>query len=118
MSVSKISREIIINKLGFLYGRNRALNIIKKINKLIYRYQKNSVCKIPKADFLNEKDVVLITYGDNIQATDKNPLKSLFKFADKYLDQAINIIHILPFYPYSSDDGFSVIDYKKVNPAL
>ncbi len=32
--------------------------------------------------------------------------------------QAINIIHILPFYPYSSDDGFSVIDYKKVNPAL
>jgi len=118
MSVSKISREIIINKLGFLYGRNRAQNIFKKINKLIDRYQKNNVSKIPKTDFLNEKDVVLITYGDNIQATDKNPLKSLFKFADEYLDQAINIIHILPFYPYSSDDGFSVIDYKKVNPAL
>ena len=118
MSVSKISREIIINKLGFLYGRNRAQNIFKKINKLIDRYQKNNVSKIPKTDFLNEKDVVLITYGDNIQATDKNPLKSLFKFADEYLDQAINIIHILPFYPYSSDDGFSVIDYKKVNPVL
>jgi sucrose phosphorylase len=118
MSVSKISREIIINKLGFLYGRNRAQNIFKKINKLIDRYQKNNVSKIPKTDFLNEKDVVLITYGDNIQATDKTPLKSLFKFADEYLDQAINIIHILPFYPYSSDDGFSVIDYKKVNPAL
>ena len=29
----------------------------------------------------------------------------------------INTIHILPFYPYSSDDGFSVIDYKKVDPA-
>ena len=118
MSVSKISREIIINKLVFLYGRDRAQNIFKKINELIDRYQKNSISKIPKADFLNEKDIVLITYGDNIQATNKNPLQSLFKFADKYLKQAINIIHILPFYPYSSDDGFSVIDYKKVNSAL
>ena len=118
MSATKVSREIIINKLGFLYGRNRAQNIFKKLDKLIDRYQKNGTSKIPKADLLNEKDVVLITYGDNIQATNKNPLQSLFKFADKYLKQAINIIHILPFYPYSSDDGFSVIDYKKVNSVL
>ncbi|GAH75278.1 unnamed protein product, partial [marine sediment metagenome] len=99
-------------------GRDRAQNTFKKINELIDRYQKNSASEIPKADYLNEKDVVLITYGDNIRATNKNPLQSLFKFADEYLEQAINIIHILPFYPYSSDDGFSVIDYKKVNPAL
>ena len=118
MSVPKISREIIINKLVFLYGRDRVQNTFKKINKLIDRYQKNSTGKIPKADYLNEKDVVLITYGDNIQATNKTLLQSLFEFADEYLEQAINIIHILPFYPYSSDDGFSVIDYKKVNPAL
>ncbi len=118
MSVSKISRETMINKLGFLYGKDRAQIIFKKINELIDRYQKNSANKIPKADFLNEKDVVLIAYGNNIQATNKNPLQSLFKSADEYLDRAINIIHILPFYPYSSDDGFSVIDYKKVNPAL
>ncbi|MEA2086497.1 MAG: sugar phosphorylase [Candidatus Caldatribacteriota bacterium] len=118
MSVPKISREIIINKLEFLYGRDRAQNTFKKINELIDRYQKNSAGKIPKTNYLNEKDVVLITYGDNIQTANKNPLQSLFKFADEYLEQAINIIHILPFYPYSSDDGFSVIDYKKVNPAL
>jgi len=118
MSVSKVSRETIISKLGFLYGKDKAQNIFKKINELIGRYQKNSTSKITKADFLNEKDVVLITYGDNIQATNKNPLQSLFKFSDEYLDRAINIIHILPFYPYSSDGGFSVIDYKKVNPAL
>jgi len=118
MSVSNVSWETIISKLGFLYGKDRAQNIFKKINELIDRYQKNGERKTPKADFLNEKDVVLITYGDNIQAANKNPLQSLFKFADEYLNQAINIIHILPFYPYSSDDGFSVIDYKRVNPAL
>lgn len=118
MSVSKVSRETIISKLGFLYGKDKAQNIYKKINELIDKYKKNTASKIPKTDFLNEKDAVLITYGDNIQTTNKNPLQSLFKFADEYLEQAINIIHILPFYPYSSDDGFSVIDYKKVNPAL
>ncbi len=118
MPVSKVGRGTIINKLGFLYGKDRAQNIYKKIKELIDRYQKNSTSKITKAGYLNEKDVVLITYGDNIQTTNKNPLQSLFKFADEYLDQAINIIHILPFYPYSSDDGFSVIDYKKVNPDL
>ena len=118
MSVSKVGRETITSKLGFLYGKDKAQNIFKKINELINRYQNNSTSKITKVDFLNEKDVVLITYGDNIQTTNKNPLQSLLKFADEYLDQAINVIHILPFYPYSSDDGFSVIDYKKVNPAL
>ncbi|MGB6370079.1 MAG: hypothetical protein WBF68_03460, partial [Atribacterota bacterium] len=97
MSVSKVSRDIIINNSEFLYGRNRAQNIFKKINKLIDKYQKNSASKIPKTDFLNEKDAVLITYGDNIQTTNKKPLRSLFKFADEYLNQAINIIHILPF---------------------
>jgi len=118
MSVSKVGRETITSKLGFLYGKDKAQNIFKKINELINRYQNNSTSKITKVDFLNEKDVVLITYGDNIQTTNKNPLQSLLKFADEYLDQAINVIHILPFYPYSSDDGFSVIDYKKVNPVL
>jgi sucrose phosphorylase len=85
---------------------------------LLKKFSKNISLQNKKKKFLNEKDIVLITYGDNIQATNKNPLQSLFKFSDEYLDQAINIIHILPFYPYSSDDGFSVIDYKKVNPAL
>jgi sucrose phosphorylase len=118
MPASKVSREIILNKLVFIYGRDRAQNIFKKINELIDRYKNNSASKIQKADFLNEKDIVLITYGDNIQSPNKNSLQSLFKFADEYLEQAINIIHILPFYPYSSDDGFSVIDYKKINPAL
>ncbi|MCG8475253.1 MAG: sugar phosphorylase, partial [Cytophagales bacterium] len=27
-------------------------------------------------------------------------------------------LHVLPFFPYSSDDGFSVIDYRIVDPAL
>ncbi len=46
------------------------------------------------------------------------PLRTLAEFCDQHLRGVVSGIHILPFYPYSSDDGFSVIDYKQVNPAL
>ncbi len=65
-----------------------------------------------------EQDILLISYGDSILETDTKPLQSLHRFLNQYLKNSINIIHILPFFPYSSDDGFSVIDYRKVNPEL
>lgn len=67
---------------------------------------------------LSEKDVVLITYGDSIRNMPDAPLSTLQKWMKKYLGVAVNSVHILPFYPYSSDDGFSVIDYKAVDPDL
>lgn len=62
---------------------------------------------------------MLITYGD--QLSDEHgaaPLASLAAFCDAYLDGLISCLHILPFYPYSSDDGFSVIDFRQVDPRL
>ena len=66
----------------------------------------------------NEKDVWVITYGDSVQRKDETPLNTLKTFFDTHLKDSINGIHILPFYPYSSDDGFSVIHYKQVNHGL
>lgn len=66
----------------------------------------------------NEHTAVLITYGDMVQHEEDPPLQVLKRFADRYLVGAINTIHILPFCPYSSDDGFSVIDYRMVDPGL
>jgi len=66
----------------------------------------------------NEKDVWVITYGDSIQKEGVHDLRTLSKFLDTYLEPYINGVHILPFYPYSSDDGFSVIEYLNVNDAL
>lgn len=66
---------------------------------------------------LTEADAILITYGDQFQG-DAPPLQLLEQFLDRHLGQIIRGVHILPFYPYSSDDGFSVIDYRQVNPAL
>ena len=65
----------------------------------------------------NEKDVVLITYADQIRSEGFSPLLSQQRFLlDHDLDSLIRCVHLLPFSPYSSDDGFSVIDYMAVDP--
>ncbi|MDD5014893.1 MAG: sugar phosphorylase [Atribacterota bacterium] len=118
MSISKKNREIIEEKLTFIYGEKRNKKIIIEIEKLLNKYSQSIPFQNKNKTFLDEKDIVLITYGDSIEEANTKPLETLSKFIDKYLTGRINIVHILPFYPYSSDDGFSVIDYKKVNPAL
>ncbi len=61
---------------------------------------------------------ILITYGDQLHDADQPPLRTLAEFCDTHLRGVVDGIHLLPFYPYSSDDGFSVIDYQAVNPTL
>ncbi len=71
-----------------------------------------------EADSLwSQQDVVLITYADQIRAPDRSPLQAHREFLlDHRLDQLIRCVHLLPFCPYTSDDGFSVVDYLAVDP--
>ncbi|MBT8149318.1 MAG: alpha-amylase, partial [Gammaproteobacteria bacterium] len=75
----------------------------------------------------SERDVFLVTYGDSIIATATadnaaadyaKPLHILCEFLDTHAEQTINSVHILPFYPYTSDDGFAVADYCAVRKDL
>jgi sucrose phosphorylase len=72
----------------------------------------------PYTNQWSEKDIILITYGDSIVKADEPPLKTLKHFLDRNIENTINSVHILPFFPYSSDDGFAVIDYSSVNESL
>jgi sucrose phosphorylase len=67
---------------------------------------------------IDQHDVCLITYGDSIRKTDEMPLSTLNRFYKTFLSDTISIIHILPFYPYTSDDGFSVVDFRTIDPKL
>lgn len=67
---------------------------------------------------LTERDTILITYGDQVREPDRPPLQTLRAFLDAHLHDAISGVHILPCFPYSSDDGFSVIDYRQIDPDL
>lgn len=66
----------------------------------------------------NHNNVLLITYGDSVIDGQRPPLEVLAEFLEKYLEGTVTGIHILPFFPYSSDDGFAIIDYLQVNPEL
>jgi glycosidase len=72
----------------------------------------------PPASRWDEADVALITYGDSIVSSNGAPLRALASVVGSDMADAISIVHVLPFSPYSSDRGFSVIDYEQVDPNL
>ena len=63
----------------------------------------------------DERDVVLITYADQFHQQNEKTLKTLNDFYHRWLANSFSHVHLLPFYPWSSDDGFSVIDYHQVD---
>ena len=67
----------------------------------------------------NHDNILMITYGDTIVSQDgRPPLSVLAEFLETYLEDTVTGIHILPFFPYTSDDGFAIVDYTQVNPVL
>jgi len=118
-------KKRMLDRLIFIYGKEKAndcFNDLERIMKVHYAYKDPEMIEWEK-NFdptirFTEKDVILITYGDLIQSTDHLPLDILADFSEKYLKGTINTLHILPFFPYSSDRGFSVIDFEEVDPRL
>jgi sucrose phosphorylase len=70
-----------------------------------------------RAGALDERDAILITYADQVTQPGIAPLRALAEFCAAHLRGLIQGVHVLPFYPSSSDDGFSVMDYYAVDPA-
>ena len=101
--------------LSFLYGAEKAHPLLDRLHRIIDDYRS----RIPERNGdLTEKDLLLITYGDQLTSPEEKPLQTLGKFSREHLKGVIGGIYLLPFYPWSSDDGFSVTDYRKVDPAL
>ena len=101
--------------LAFLYGTETAQWAVDRTRKILSNYR----ARVPNlAGDLTERDSLLITYGDQVQSTNEKPLQTLGAFCREYLTDLVSGIHILPFYPWTSDDGFSVVDYRKVDSDL
>lgn len=115
MSDSILNR--IKTRMTKIYGDDQAQAHFERMKTLIESHQDSSESG-KKASRWTQEDVVLITYGDSIVQEGVEPLETLQLFLKTYIKKAINNVHILPFFPYSSDDGFSVIDYTMVNPDL
>ena len=105
----------LLDHLTFLYGEEKAPQLYERAQKLVEGYRAQI---FTHAGELTEHESILITYGDQIQSPGEKPLQTLNKFCKQYLSNIVSGIHILPFYPWTSDDGFSVVDYRKIDPAL
>ena len=105
----------LFDHLIFLYGEEKAPQLYERAQKLVDGYRTRI---FTHSGELTERDSILITYGDQVQSTNEKPLQTLGKFCKKYLTNIVSGIHILPFYPWTSDDGFSVVDYREIDPSL
>ncbi len=72
----------------------------------------------PGNNLWTQNDAVLITYGDSLIDGYHKPLDLMHDFLLNHMKGVVNGVHILPFFPFTSDDGFAVTDYRKVNPQL
>jgi len=111
--------HLIYKKLLFIYRNEKTRFNIKYysdlILELIKTFQKDYKFK---KEIISEKSLLLISYGDNLKNKNEVPLKTLKNFFEKNLKNFFEILHVLPFYPSSSDGGFSVTDHKNVNKDL
>lgn len=119
-----VKNELMV-KLTSLYGLEKAkehFSELERIIKVYYSYKTKQLIewevKFDPQKRFSENDVVLITYSDLIRAEDQPPLETLAELSKKYLKGVINTLHILPFFPSSSDRGFAVKDFTEVDPAL
>ena len=116
MPVEESLKQRLRSRLEFLYGE-RAAGCLDRVVQLLEHYAPR-MPPVRKAGW-DQRDAVLITYGDQVRSEEVSPLRALGTFLQQAgLDDVLSTVHLLPFYPYSSDDGFSVIDYRAVDPAL
>jgi len=102
--------------LAFLYGKSSSDALMNRLLDCLQAFR--PFPPINKAALWSEQEVILISYGDTVQQPDAMPLQTLYEFLTLHLTDCINSVHVLPYFPYSSDDGFAIIDYKTVNPVL
>ncbi|MGB1109577.1 MAG: sugar phosphorylase [Gammaproteobacteria bacterium] len=111
------TRERMLQRLIVLYGEEAAQRVLARIEALGVKHLEFSPPK-PEPYNWDQNDAVLISYGGSVQAPGERPLRTLKQFMDERLQGTVNTVHILPFFPYSSDDGFSVIDFREVDEEL
>lgn len=99
-------------RLTKLYGSGEAFDVVKPV---LDKWENETFDKIPS---ISQNTVYMITYGDSIFEANTKTLTTLHKFTNKYLKGIVTDIHLLPMFEYTSDDGFSVVDFRKVDPAL
>ena len=115
--ISSSKLKVIRRRLARVYGIEEADILLDRLYRMVGRYGVGAQLNQNNPN-LTARDVVLITYADMVKSSseEQSPLGALKEFCTARLKGAVSAIHILPFYPWTSDDGFSVVDYREVSP--
>ena len=108
--------EQIFNHLNIIYPKSNNTHLTNKIFSIFF--EKKSPKQFVIQNRWDQSDVALITYLDTFYNNDEKNIQTLEQVLNTYLQDNVSIIHLLPFFPYSSDDGFAVIDYLKIKKGL
>ena len=101
--------ERIRDELATLYGQRDGEWAARRIFALLAQQPRT-----PGVRRLTEADAILIAYPDHLRREGMTPLQALGWFAEAHLADAVSAVHVLPFHPYTSDDGFAVRDCESV----
>ena len=121
-TVSPLSEDAFTDRartlLEYVYGEERSESILRRLLQLIDGYR-DHFDNTPRP-LWSEKSQFLITYGDTVRSADADifPLNELHRFLNERLANTFSAVHILPFFSWSSDDGFSIKHYREVSPDL
>lgn len=108
--MDEASRDSLRRDLALLYG-DAADDVVGRLESLVVRWRGKIV---PRPHGWSERDAMLITYADSVGAVEDVGLEELRKFLARWVGDRVTFLHLLPFYPWTSDDGFSVVDFREV----
>lgn len=97
-----------------IYSEQQVPQIVDEVMRIM-RFDTYVASPKPHHNPWTQQDAIVITYGDTITSPREPPLRTLRDFLRQEMSGFISSVHILPFFPWSSDDGFSVVDYMAVN---
>ncbi len=114
-------------ELAFLYGRAVGAQTQSEVRSLLARWAGGlrppegvvaRECLGQRLRRLDQAACLLITYGDQFREPGAFPLDTLERALTLLFHDLLGGVHVLPFFPWSSDDGFSVMDFRSVDPRL
>ncbi|MCC5803878.1 sugar phosphorylase [Rossellomorea vietnamensis] len=103
------------SRLRNIYGEDFKEEFLTSFTELMDKWSRHAW---ESAAPVSEENVYLITYGDSIYEEGKPTLASLHTFLNEKVKGSVTDVHLLPMFPYTSDDGFSVVDYRQVDEKL
>lgn len=110
--LSRSNRQSLQQRLHRLYGDEAPL-LVRRFEAVLGRYGVGLSAQ-PSVERWDHRSSILITYADTVGTAGEPGLQTLNRFCLERLKGTVSTVHLLPFFPWSSDDGFSVIDFRRV----